>query len=393
MAVSIGVLRETGDGERRVGLVPDVVSRLVAAGNTISIESMAGSAAGFPDHLYAEAGATIATKDKIIENSDVLVFVRRPATDVLDALTPGQVIIGLLDPRATDGAIDALAARGVRPLSLELLPRQLSRAQTMDALTSQASIAGYRAAVLAAATFERYFPMMITAAGTAKPATVLVLGAGVAGLQAIGTARRLGAQVTGYDVRPEAQEEITSLGASFLKTKISSSNEGGYARALTEEEAAEQQAELAAKIAEFDIVITTAQVPGRTPPLLVTDDTVGQMKPGSVLIDLAASDLGGNVAGSVPGDTVRTASGVTILGAPNLPAQMANAASSAYSRNISAVLETIIIDGEIALNPEDEVVDALWTRDRDAEAEATEPTPADEDGNAAAEELQGAAQS
>lgn len=357
--VTVGVLREAGS-EHRVALVPEVVETLVARGLEVRVEAGAGADAWFADDAYAAAGAQVTTRAAAAA-SDVVVSVHRPGPDVLDALAPGQTLLGLLGARADRDGLVELERRGVRALSLDLLPRTLSRAQTMDALSSQASVAGYRAALLGAETFARYLPMMITAAGTARPAKVLVLGAGVAGLQAIGTARRLGAQVTGYDVRPAAREEVTSLGATFLTTSVTAgAGDGGYARALTAEETAAQQAELGAKIAGFDIVITTAQVPGARPPLLVTEDTLDQMAAGSVLVDLAASELGGNVAGSAPGRSVVTAGGVTIVGAGDLPSRMATGASTAYARNIAAVLGVVVVDGAIALDPADEVVGALW---------------------------------
>ncbi|GHG57955.1 NAD(P) transhydrogenase subunit alpha [Flavimobilis marinus] len=357
--VAVGVLREAA-GERRVALVPEVVETLVSRGLVVRVEAGAGTDAWFADDVYVAAGAQV-TSRAVAATSDVVVSVHRPGPDVVDALTPGQTLIGLLGARADREGLVELERRGVRALSLDLLPRTLSRAQTMDALSSQASVAGYRAALLGAETFARYLPMMITAAGTARPAKVLVLGAGVAGLQAIGTARRLGAQVTGYDVRPAAREEVTSLGATFLTTSVTAgAGEGGYARALTAQETAAQQAELGAKIAGFDIVITTAQVPGARPPLLVTEDTLDQMAPGSVLVDLAASALGGNVAGSAPGQSVVTDRGVTIVGAHDLPSRMATGASTAYARNIAAVLGVVVADDAVVLDPADEVVGALW---------------------------------
>lgn len=358
-AVTVGVLRE-GAGEHRVGLVPEVVETLVTRGLQVRVEAGAGAHAFFADDAYTAAGAEV-TSRTAASASDVVLSVNRPAADVLDSLVSGQTLVGLLGARADREALEVLERRGVRTLSLELLPRTLSRAQTMDALSSQASVAGYRAALLAAETYERYLPMMITAAGTARPAKVLVLGAGVAGLQAIGTSRRLGAQVTGYDVRPAAREEVTSLGASFLTTSVTAgAGDGGYARELTAEETAAQQAELGTKIAGFDIVITTAQVPGARPPVLVTSETLDQMTAGSVLIDLAASDLGGNVAGSVPGERVVTSRGVTVVGAGDLPSRMATGASTAYARNLAAVLGVIAPAGAVVLDPTDDVVGALW---------------------------------
>ena len=251
----------------------------------------------------------------------------------------------------------ALAARDVTAISLDRMPRTLTRTQPMDALSSQANVAGYKAALVAAAEFGRFFPMLITAAGTARPAKVLVLGAGVAGLQAIGTARRLGAVVSGYDVRPASKTEVESLGATFIELTagVSAAGEGGYARELTAEERQAQQDELLGHIARHDVVITTAQVPGRRPPLLVTEDAIKAMTAGSVLVDMGASELGGNVAGSRPGETVVTGNGITIIGADNLPSSMPTAASAAYSRNISTLLDYLSADGALAIDTSDEV--------------------------------------
>jgi len=360
----VAALAERGTGERRVALVPEVVERLVKQGFEVLIETGAGAGAQLADDAYLNAGAKISPLDDVLARADVVLAVQRPTSAVLAKLREGQVLIGLLDARSPERAdLDEAAARGVRLLSLDLLPRTLPRAQTMDALSSQASVAGYRAAIVAAEAFGRYFPMMITAAGTARPATVLVLGAGVAGLQAIGTARRLGAQVTGYDVRAAAREEVTSMGAAFLTTEVSAGDGGGgYARALSEQEGAEQRAELDTAIRRFDIVITTAQVPGGAPPVLVSAETVAAMAPGSVLVDLAAGPWGGNVAGSVPDERIVTPGGVTVIGAGNLPAQMATGASAGYARNVTALLTAIVADGEIQLDPTDEIVAAVWIR-------------------------------
>ncbi|MGV8978138.1 MAG: NAD(P) transhydrogenase subunit alpha [Cellulomonas sp.] len=372
--LTVAALTERGHGERRVALVPDTVTRLVAGGFAVLIEAGAGAGAFYPDDEYVAAGAKTDTLEAVLDTADVLLAVRRPEPEILARLRPGQVLVGLLDARGTGRAgLDELVARGVVVLSLDLLPRTLSRAQTMDALSSQASVAGYRAAVVAAEAFARYFPMMITAAGTARPAKVLVLGAGVAGLQAIGTARRLGAQVTGYDVREAAREEVKSLGASFLATTVNVASEGGYARALTPEEQAAQQAELSAKMRAFDIVITTAQVPGARPPVLVTAETLAGMSPGSVVVDLGASSLGGNVDGSVPDERIVTANGVTVIGAGNLPAQMATGASAAYARNVAALLTAVVVDGAVKLDPTDEVVDAVWVRPAAVPSEVVVP--------------------
>jgi NAD(P) transhydrogenase subunit alpha len=349
MPVSIGVLREAAEDETRVALTPPVVAALVRDGLTLTVEKGAGERAGFPDAEYAAAGATLATR-KATLGAQVVVSVGPPDAVATKALKPGQALVGL---------VDGLKKDGVHVLSLERLPRQISRAQTMDALSSQASIAGYRAAIVAAERYGRYFPMMVTAAGTAKPATVLVLGAGVAGLQAIATARRLGARVTGYDVRPAAREEVTSLGAAFLATSVDAVGEGGYARELTPEESAKQREELAKAIAGFDVVITTAKVPGRRPPELVDADTVAAMRSGSVIVDLAAGPLGGNVAGTRPDAVVTTANGVTLVGAGEIARDMAPAASDAYARNVAAVIAAIVKDGELTIDPDDEVISKM----------------------------------
>ena len=263
----------------------------------------------------------------------------------------------MLAPLTNPGLIRRLADRGVTAISLDGLPRTLTRAQSMDALSSQASVAGYRAVLVAAEHYDRFFPMLMTAAGTSKPATVLVLGAGVAGLQAIGTARRLGAVVSGYDVRPASKDEVTSLGARFIELKagIAAAGAGGYARELTDAERQAQQSELAEHIARHDIVITTAQVPGRRPPVLVTAQVLERMRPGSVLVDLAASSLGGNVEGSVAGQTVVTGNGVTVVGAANLPSRLSTSASQAFSRNVAALIGQLTKDGALAIDLTDEI--------------------------------------
>ncbi len=362
MAISVVALKERDPAETRVALTPDVVAALVKKGASVFVEKGAGDTASHPDSEYVAAGAKLVTAAQALDKADILAVVRRPAPATLTKLRKGQVVLGLLDSFNDAKPLETAAGKGVVPICLTRLPRKVSRAQTMDALSSQSSIAGYRAVIVAAEAYDRYFPMMITAAGTAKPATVLVLGAGVAGLQAIGTARRLGAQVTAYDVRPTAREEVTSLGAQFLDAGVAdAAGEGGYARELTKAEAAAQQKALADKIAKFDVVITTAKVPGRKPPLLVTKDSLAKMKPGTVVVDLAASALGGNVAGSKPDATV-VANGVTIIGAGNIESGAAAGASAAYARNVAAVIAAIAPDGEIVLDPEDEVIDAMWIR-------------------------------
>jgi NAD(P) transhydrogenase subunit alpha len=298
--------------------------------------------------------------------ADVVLMVGKPDDAAISALHSGQAVIGLLGPLADPDLAGRLAATGVTAISMDMIPRTLPRAQPMDALSSQANISGYKAAVIAAAEFGRFFPLLITAAGTARPARVLVLGTGVAGLQAIGTARRLGAVVSAYDVRPETRTEAESVGATFIElTSVGpASGEGGYARQLTEDERAAQQDELAGHIARHDVVITTAQVPGRRPPLLITEDALKAMTAGSVIVDMGASPLGGNVAGSVPGQNVVTENGVTIIGAGALPSTMPAAASAMYARNISALLLYLVKDGELALDGDDELqAGVIITRD------------------------------
>jgi NAD(P) transhydrogenase subunit alpha len=355
--IKAAVVREASPGERRVALLPDAIGRLQPAGIDVLVESGAGDGAWLPDAAYADAGASIVSAAEIYRTADVILTVTRPSPEALSELRKGQAVIGMLAPLADPELAAALAARGVTVISLDGLPRTLSRAQPMDALTSQSNVAGYKAALVAAGEYARFFPLLITAAGTARPAKVLVLGTGVAGLQAIGTARRLGAVVSGYDIRPSSKDEVTSLGATFLElTSVgSAAGEGGYARELTEGERQAQQDELTGHIARHDVVITTAQVPGRRPPLLVTEDAVKAMSPGSVIVDMGASALGGNVSGSQPGETVVTGNGVTIIGADNLPSTVPAAASAAYSRNISAVLLHLTRNGELAIDTGDEI--------------------------------------
>jgi H+-translocating NAD(P) transhydrogenase subunit alpha len=363
------VVKETAPGERRVALVPDGVARLRSAGIDVLVERGAGDSAWLPDAAYAEAGATIVDTDELYATADVILTVTRPdpiqlktgqlRTGQLEAgrLRAGQAVIGMLAPLTDPQLAADLAGNRVTAISLDGLPRTLSRAQPMDALSSQANVAGYKAAIVAAEAFGRFFPMLITAAGTARPARVLVLGAGVAGLQAIGTARRLGAIVSGYDVRPASKGEVESLGATFIDlTSVGeAAGAGGYARELTADERQAQQDELAAHIARHDVIITTAQVPGRRPPLLVTEDAVKAMSAGSVIVDMGASALGGNVTGSAPGETVITGNGVTIIGADKLAASVPTAASNAYSRNISALLMHMTADGALAIDLADEI--------------------------------------
>ena len=364
--MKVAVIKEAAPWERRVALVPEGVAKLCGAGLEVLTEAGAGDRSWLADEAYAEAGATVLARDELLAAADVLLMVGPPDARVTAALRAGQLVLGLLAPLTSPDLIAELAKAGVTAVSLDLLPRTLPRAQPMDALSSQASIAGYKAAVLAAGEFGRFFPLLITAAGTARPAKVLVLGAGVAGLQAIGTARRLGAVVTGYDVRPAARAEVESLGATFLElTSVGpAAGEGGYARELTGEERQAQQDELAGHIGRHDVVITTAQVPGRRPPVLVSADALKEMAAGSVVVDMGASDLGGNVAGSVPDQTIVTENGVTVIGAGRLPSSMPAAASAMYSRNISSLLLYLVKDGELALDLSDDLqAGVVVTRD------------------------------
>lgn len=354
-----GVIREGAPGERRVALVPETARRLRSAGLEVLVESGAGTGAWYSDEDYQAAGATIVSPADLYQRSDLVLCVRPPLGD--PGLRAGQILIGMLEPLQHPDRVQLWADRGVTAISLDLIPRTLSRAQSMDALTSQANVAGYKAALLAAAAYGGYFPMMMTAAGTARPAEVLILGTGVAGLQAIGTARRLGAVVTAYDVRPETKAEVESLGARFLDLSAvtSGSGSGGYARELTSAERDAQQQQLADRIARFDVVITTARVPGRRPPELVTATALAGLRPGSVVVDLAASDLGGNVAGSLPGETVVLGNGVTVIGAGDLPNSMAPAASNAYARNIASLVTALLHDGSPLIDPADEIQAAV----------------------------------
>jgi proton-translocating NAD(P)+ transhydrogenase subunit alpha len=342
----VGVVRETAPGERRVALVPETAGKLAAAGFEIVVEGGAGDAASFLDTAYTDAGATLGSP----WDADVVVAVRRP-----DAaqLRDGQLLIGFLDPLADPVGVESLASRGVTAFAMESIPR-ITRAQAMDALSSQATVGGYKAALLAAEQLPRFFPMLMTAAGTVPPAKVLVIGAGVAGLQAIATARRLGAVVTGFDVRPVVREQIESLGANWLDLGVTGAEaEGGYARELTPEEMKAQQEALEARIGEFDAVITTAAVPGRAAPKIIPASAVQTMRPGSVIVDLAA-ETGGNCELTVPGE-IAVRENVTLVGLTNLPSTMPYHASMLYSRNIQALLLHLAPEGQLNLDWEDEI--------------------------------------
>jgi NAD(P) transhydrogenase subunit alpha len=345
----IGVARETAPDERRVALVPEAVAKLVAAGFEIVVEPGAGEAGSFPDDAYREAGATLGPP----WDADVLVKVRKPDEAEVARMHDGQLLLGFLDPLGDPEGIARLASKGVVAFAMESIPR-ITRAQSMDALSSQATVGGYKGALLAAEHLPRFFPMLMTAAGTVPPAKVLVIGAGVAGLQAIATARRLGAVVTGFDVRPVVREQIESLGANWLDLGVASAEaEGGYARELTTEEMQAQQQALEARIADFDVVITTAAVPGRAAPKIIPASAVRAMRAGSVIVDLAA-DTGGNCELTQPGE-IATSDGVTLVGLTNIPSSMPYHASMLYSRNVLALLLHVAPGGELALDWSDEI--------------------------------------
>jgi H+-translocating NAD(P) transhydrogenase subunit alpha len=346
----IGVPKETAEDERRVALVPEVVRKLAGGGHEVVVEAGAGEQALLPDALYSDAGATIGDP----YGGEVVVRVAVPSDDEVAKLSSGQILIGFLAPLTRPELKDRLKAAGVQALAMESIPR-ISRAQSMDALSSQANVGGYKAALLGAEHSTRFYPMLMTAAGTIPPAKVLVLGAGVAGLQALATARRLGAQTTGYDVRPEVAEQVQSLGAKWLDLGIEAAGEGGYARELTDAEKAQQQQALTDAIKTFDVVITTALVPGRKAPTLVTAEAVEGMKPGSVIVDLAG-EAGGNCELTEPGQVV-VKHDVTIVSPLNLPATMPEHASALYARNVQSLLELIAgEDGAASLNFDDEII-------------------------------------
>jgi len=351
----IGVPKETVEGERRVALVPEVVRKLTGAGNDVLVERGAGAEAMIPDAQFEQAGATLTDDVAALWQSDVVVKVAPPSAEEVVRLGRSSVLIGFLAPLTNADGVRALAASGATAFALEAVPR-ISRAQSMDALSSQSNIAGYRAALIGAQEMGRFYPMLMTAAGTIRPATVLVLGAGVAGLQAIATARRLGAVVQGFDVRAAVKEQVESLGATFLEFDLGGDleGEGGYAKELTPEQQARQQELMAEAIGKCDVVITTALVPGRRAPILVTEDAVKRMKPGSVIVDLAG-EAGGNCECTEPGQTV-VRHDVKIVAPLNVPSTMAEHASQLYARNIAALLDLMVRDGQLALDFDDEVI-------------------------------------
>jgi H+-translocating NAD(P) transhydrogenase subunit alpha len=352
MAVVVLAMKETAPGERRVALTPETVRKLIAAGATVLAQRGLGDGAHFADAAYVEAGAHL-VGDDALPQADVVLCVQAPPTDAIAQLRPGAALIGILQPDAEPARADALRTHGILAFPLERLPRT-TRAQAMDVLSSQAGMAGYKAVLIGAQLAPRFFPMLTTAAGTIRPSKVLVVGAGVAGLQAIATARRLGAQVEGFDVRPETREQIESLGARFLDLGVSAAGEGGYARALTDEERAEQQRRLAAHLAGIDVVVCTAAVPGRRAPTIIDADMVAGMRPGSVVVDLAA-ETGGNCAVTVPGQTVEVA-GVTVTGPLDLASLGATHASEMYARNVQHFVSLLLVDGALAFDWTDELL-------------------------------------
>jgi len=353
--MKVGVVKETLPGERRVALVPDTVSKLIAAKLEVAVQTGAGSEAFYADDAYQRAGASlIADARQLIGQADALLKVQPPSLDEVASIKNGAILISFLQPSAHADIVKALAQQKVTAFSLELVPR-ISRAQSMDALSSQAGVAGYKAVLIAANRLGKFFPLLITAAGTVTPARVLVLGAGVAGLQAIATARRLGAVVEAYDVRPAVKDEVKSLGATFVELPLEAQEgAGGYAREQSEEFLRRQRELIGDHVAASDVVITTAAVPGRKAPILVTKDMVARMRPGSVIIDLAA-DTGGNVELTKPGEAVVTG-GVTVDGPRNLASTMPVHASQLFSRNVSTLLLSLVKDGQPNIDFNDEIV-------------------------------------
>src|ERR671937_66334 len=360
----LGVPKETAPGERRVALVPEAVGRLAGAGFEVAVEQGAGEAAAFPDEAFVEAGAAV------VENAfdaDAVVKVQKPSSEEVGALRDGSVLVAFLQPLTDPEGIERLGARGVVAFAMESIPR-ITRAQPMDALSSQATVSGYKATLLAAERLPKFFPMLMTAAGTVAPAKALVLGAGVAGLQAIATARRLGAVVTGFDVRPVVREQIESLGASWLDLGVvGEETAGGYAQELSEQQQRQQQEGLEARLPEFDVVITTALIPGRPAPRLIPATAVAAMRPGFVIVELAA-ETGGNCEVTVPGEAV-VREDVTIVGYTNLASMMPFHASQLYSRNVLALLQHLAPEGELKLDWEDEITsEACVTRKEEVAA-------------------------
>lgn len=361
MAVAIAVTRERREGETRCAVTPETVKKLIALGATVSVEAGTGLGSSLPDADYAEAGASVKPDlSAVLAGADILLKVRGPTASEISALKPGAVVVSLLDAWRDKATVEALRGAGATAFAMEFVPR-ITRAQVMDVLSSQANLAGYRAVIEAAYAYGKGFPMMMTAAGTVAAAKTFVMGAGVAGLQAIATARRLGAVVTATDVRPAAKEQVESLGAKFVAVEDeefkAAETAGGYAKAMSAEYQAKQAELTAAHIIKQDVVITTALIPGRPAPKLVTAAHVALMKPGSVIIDLAV-EAGGNVEGSKPNEVVTTANGVKIVGWSNMPGRIAADASALYARNLVAFLGLMIKDGALAVDLEEEILKA-----------------------------------
>ncbi|MDQ3511953.1 MAG: NAD(P) transhydrogenase subunit alpha [Pseudomonadota bacterium] len=354
MTIIVGVARESAAGERRVALTPETCKKLVAAGAQVRIEQGAGLGASFSDATYAAAGAQVVdSAAAALEEADVVLCVQPPPNEQLARLREGTALVGSLAPQADPARAQVIASRGLIAFPLERLPRT-TRAQAMDVLSSQAGMAGYKAVLIAAQLAPRFFPMLTTAAGTIRPSKVLIVGAGVAGLQAVATAKRLGAQVEGFDVRPETREQIESLGGKFLDLGVSAAGEGGYARALTDEERAEQQRRLGEHLKQIDVIVTTAAVPGRPAPKIITSTMVAGMKPGSVIVDLAA-ETGGNCELTRPGET-HEVDGVTIAGPLNLASSGAVHASEMYARNVFNFVSLFLKEGALTFDWEDELL-------------------------------------
>ena len=354
MAVIIAAAHETAPGERRVALTPETCRKLVAAGAQVQIARGLGDGAHFPDQAYADAGAQLVENgNALLADADLVVCVQSPSAAAIAVMKPGAVLVGSLQPQADSARAEALQARGIVAFPLERLPRT-TRAQAMDVLSSQAGMAGYKAVLIAAQLAPRFFPMLTTAAGTIRPSKVLIVGAGVAGLQAVATAKRLGAQVEGFDVRPETREQIESLGGKFLDLGVSAAGEGGYARALTDEERAEQQRRLGEHLRTIDVIVCTAAVPGRPAPKIISAAMVDGMKPGSVIVDLAA-ETGGNCELTRPGDTFEHR-GITIAGPLNLASMGALHASEMYARNVYNFVSLLLKDGALAFDWDDELL-------------------------------------
>lgn len=355
MAVKIGVAKETANGERRVALTPETCGKLAKAGAEVTVERGLGRAAHFPDDAYVAAGAKLAgDAQAALSEADLVFCVQPPDAARIAMMRPGATLVGGVQPEADPARADALRQRDITTFPLERLPRT-TRAQAMDVLSSQAGMAGYKATLIAAELAPRFFPMLTTAAGTIRPSKVLVIGAGVAGLQAIATAKRLGAQVEGFDVRPETREQIESLGGRFLDLGVSAAGEGGYARQLTDEERAEQQRRLGEHLKSVDVIVCTAAVPGRPAPKIISAEMVGMMRPGSVIVDLAA-ESGGNCALTIPGETIETEGGVTIAGPLGLASMGALHASEMYARNVYNFASLLLGEDALSFDWEDELL-------------------------------------